>query len=174
MSKISMAERWQIPVYNDPSQASSGLIEIDLGKCTGCGLCQRTCPIGVIGIDVERNPETKSRSLVRFDTDIARCMFCGLCVEACPTGALKHTNEFEASTANVINLVMRYVKPGEKHQVFKPVKGEDPVRRKIGEAFKEIVKEWDAPAPLNPQETRGKVRWNPQPIKEEPNESGIR
>ncbi len=171
---IQYPDRIPKPVEEMLPESYRGFIEPDIAICTGCGLCQRTCPIGVIGVDVERDPETKARFLVRFDTDLSRCMFCGLCVEACPTGALQHTNEFEASTASIINLFMRYVKPGERHPVYKPVKGEEAVRRPVGEAFREIRREWDADAPLDPKTVRGKIRWKPQINLEESHESGQR
>ncbi len=41
-------------------------------KCTGCGACAGTCPVG-IGINL--NPERE------------KCTACGACTEVCPTGA---------------------------------------------------------------------------------------
>lgn len=55
--------------------------------CTGCSMCARACPHGVIKIATHSN-DGKSRVIDRYEIDTGLCMFCGLCVEACPFGAL--------------------------------------------------------------------------------------
>ena len=45
-------------------------------KCTGCGLCQSTCPFGAIEMK-DGKPEMN-----------AACKVCGLCVKACPQNAI--------------------------------------------------------------------------------------
>ncbi len=51
-------------------------LEVDSGKCNGCGKCRRTC-----GMDVKvwENPNS------------AECIRCGKCVQACPQGAIHST-----------------------------------------------------------------------------------
>lgn len=48
--------------------------EIDAAKCTHCGLCEKTCQMGV---NVCENPNS------------SECIRCGKCKDACPTGAIR-------------------------------------------------------------------------------------
>jgi formate hydrogenlyase subunit 6/NADH:ubiquinone oxidoreductase subunit I len=86
-------------------------------------------------------------------------MFCGLCTEVCPTGSIRHSTEFEASSANIINMVLHYVRYGDKAPVYKPVKDQEPESIPQNEAFRQVHKNWDTPPPLDSDTVRGKVRW---------------
>ena len=57
----------------------TGALEVDPTVCIGCNLCERYCPIGVVGVD----PGLKKS--VKCDL----CQGAPRCVAACPTGALK-------------------------------------------------------------------------------------
>lgn len=72
--------------------------ETGLPKCTGCGICARWCPVGVI--EMVRAKEKRDGQYLpqSFTWDLSTCLFCGLCVESCPFGALYHTPEYELST----------------------------------------------------------------------------
>lgn len=156
---IQYPDRTPKPVVDMLPSGFRGILEVDIERCIGCLSCMRRCPLDCIKIATERDPETKVFYITRFDIDVARCMVCGLCSEVCISGAIHHSTEFEASTANVINLVYQYVKPGERIAAFKMVKGEEPKLRPQNEAFRERKKEWDAPAPFSPEVVRGDVRW---------------
>jgi uncharacterized protein (DUF362 family)/Pyruvate/2-oxoacid:ferredoxin oxidoreductase delta subunit len=47
-------------------------------RCTGCGLCPPSCPVGAIAMGANRRPVI----------DLDRCLRCHHCVYACPEGAL--------------------------------------------------------------------------------------
>jgi len=51
-------------------------VKIDESKCTGCGICSQTCPVGAITID----------RVAKINTNI--CISCGSCVEKCPKDAI--------------------------------------------------------------------------------------
>ena len=48
-------------------------LRLDEDKCVNCGLCEKTCKMG---IDPRKTPNSPE------------CIRCGDCVRACPTGAL--------------------------------------------------------------------------------------
>lgn len=52
-------------------------MEVDLEKCTGCGLCVKACSFEAITI---------TDKLASIDLD--KCTFCGVCISACPFDAI--------------------------------------------------------------------------------------
>jgi len=91
-------------------------------RCTGCSLCAKACPNGVITVVGHSDPTGREgkRIIDRYDMDLAICLYCGLCVEACPFYALFMGNEFELST--YIRGELRY----DKHKLTKVVKAKRP------------------------------------------------
>jgi len=53
-------------------------IEIDSGKCIGCGACINVCPHAVISINEN----------IAFLANKDRCIECGACSKNCPTKAI--------------------------------------------------------------------------------------
>ncbi len=55
-------------------------------RCTGCGICAKACPNGVIRVQARPDPANPlgKRLVERYDMDLGICLFCGLCAEACP------------------------------------------------------------------------------------------
>ncbi len=51
--------------------------KIDLNKCTGCGECEKICPMGAIKV-------TGGKAQV----DANACADCRACETACPNGAI--------------------------------------------------------------------------------------
>jgi len=64
------------------------LITIDLDKCTGCGLCVKSCSFEALVV------EEKKAVL-----DVEKCTLCGICISACPFEAIGM--ERKARTADV-------------------------------------------------------------------------
>ncbi len=52
-------------------------LELNIGLCTGCGMCTEVCPHGVFVIE--------NKAVI---TDRDACIECGACVLNCPAGAL--------------------------------------------------------------------------------------
>lgn len=57
-----------------------GRVEIDHGKCTGCGFCVKACPAGAL--------ETVKKK-TRMTEDQPLCFSCGACTAICPEGAVE-------------------------------------------------------------------------------------
>lgn len=79
-------------------------------RCTGCAVCAKYCPLGIIRIVTDPNggheQEGGNYKIDVFDIDQARCMYCGLCVEACPYDALHMGTGFEDSQLRRIDLLI--------------------------------------------------------------------
>jgi ferredoxin len=63
---------------------SNFLVEIDAGKCKGCGACEAVCPVGAIVIEVEIIDGSECRRAVRSEV---ACLGCGVCAAKCPHNA---------------------------------------------------------------------------------------
>jgi NAD(P)H-quinone oxidoreductase subunit I len=103
-----------------------GMLEVDLDLCTGCMLCEKTCPIACIKIEVGKD---KVRLINSFEIEMSRCMHCGLCSECCPTEAIRHTREFEGGTFNPDLLRVNFVELALP--IAKPVKKGEPEPEKL-------------------------------------------
>jgi NADH-quinone oxidoreductase chain I len=73
-------------------------------RCTACGICERTCPVGAISIEPEG--KGKERRPKEYRVDYGRCMFCRQCVEECPLGALAMSGEYEFAAYDRDGLVV--------------------------------------------------------------------
>ena len=58
--------------------AANYLAKLDGASCTGCGLCEKRCPMGAVKADAN------GQYILHPD----KCIGCGLCASACPSGAL--------------------------------------------------------------------------------------
>jgi NADH-quinone oxidoreductase chain I len=108
-------------------------------RCTGCAICAKYCPLGIIRIVTDphggHEQEGGNYKIDVFDIDQGRCMYCGLCVEACPYDALHMGTDFEASRDRREDLVITVdqLKARDKHPStwFRPQlerQGYDPYR----------------------------------------------
>ncbi|MFH1382442.1 MAG: NADH-quinone oxidoreductase subunit I [Chloroflexota bacterium] len=64
-------------------------------KCTGCGTCAKSCPIGAIEIATSPNLVENKYAVEKYQVDTGYCIQCGLCVEACPYEALYLSTAYE-------------------------------------------------------------------------------
>ena len=81
-----------------------GMLRVDIEKCTGCKLCPKACPDGLI--DVVTGVSSEGRKITNvWLVDIGRCYFCGLCVESCPEKALHMSHLYELATEFVPPLI---------------------------------------------------------------------
>jgi NADH-quinone oxidoreductase subunit I/NAD(P)H-quinone oxidoreductase subunit I len=148
---VQYPDRTPLPLPDMLPPRYRGFLEVDMSICTGCQVCERTCPINCIQITLEKDPTNpKLRAITQFDIDEAKCMFCGLCVEPCPTGAIQHTREFEGSQKDIRNLTIRWADALHPTPVFKVDKSAEYYpRAPLGSLVraKFDAKAWDAKGP---------------------------
>lgn len=75
-------------------------------NCTVCLVCEVVCPNNSLHIDFIRDPEAKSKKMLRtFVWDGDKCIYCGLCVEGCNFDALGWIPEFEQTVLDKDELI---------------------------------------------------------------------
>lgn len=73
-----------------------------LTSCTRCGVCQDSCPEGIISL-FSTNSGVKLTGTPYLNLTKAACTFCNKCIETCPTEALTYGTHAEVlGTAKVI------------------------------------------------------------------------
>lgn len=78
------------------------MIEVDLEKCRGCGVCEKNCPTGAVNV-VDR------KAVIGV-----KCVNCGVCIRVCKSGSLAQTSGGVAAEANKCSHcpVQCEIKPG--------------------------------------------------------------
>jgi NADH-quinone oxidoreductase subunit I len=86
-------------------------------KCTGCGICEISCPNGTIEIISRTITEDEGKKKKIIDKHIYRlgmCTFCALCVKNCPSKALTFSQKFEHAVFNRASLIKVLNQPGSQ------------------------------------------------------------
>ncbi len=84
-------------------------------RCTGCGICENSCPNGSIEIlqDKIDMPDGKKKRIIdKHIYHLSMCTFCGLCIKTCPSDALAWGQEFEHAVFDRAKLTKILNKPG--------------------------------------------------------------
>ena len=67
-------------------------------KCTGCGICEISCPNGsieIIPMSVLLPDGKKKRIIDKHIYHLGMCSLCNLCIKNCPSGAIIMAQTFE-------------------------------------------------------------------------------
>ena len=86
-------------------------------KCTGCGICEISCPNGSIEIISKSvlTPDGKKKRIIdQHIYHLGMCTLCNLCVKACPTGAIVMGQKFEHAVWNRSELTKVLNQPGSR------------------------------------------------------------
>jgi ferredoxin len=67
----------------DPSNYRA---RVDVGKCKGCGLCAKRCPMDALHVEESPEATNKTGKVAVLDGDL--CIGCGVCAFKCPGEAL--------------------------------------------------------------------------------------
>ncbi len=86
-------------------------------KCTGCGICEISCPNGSIEIitkKIQKEDGKMKRVIDKHIYHLGMCTFCELCIKSCPSDAITFGNEFEHAVYDRTKLTKVLNKPGSK------------------------------------------------------------
>ncbi len=65
-------------------------IRVDSSKCSGCGICVKSCPFGAVTIEDRKKQHPRFKRIAVISS---ACTLCGACVEACPFKAISIKKE---------------------------------------------------------------------------------
>ena len=86
-------------------------------RCTGCGICEMSCPNGSIEIlsKVIVTPEGKKKKIIdQHIYHLGMCTLCNLCVKSCPSDAIVMGQNFEHAVFDRSELTKVLNRPGSR------------------------------------------------------------
>lgn len=86
-------------------------------KCTGCGICEISCPNGSIEIITATVllPDGKKKRIIdKHIYHLGMCSLCNLCVKNCPSDAIVMAQTFEHAVWDRTQLTKVLNRPGSK------------------------------------------------------------
>jgi ferredoxin len=90
LDKASMRRMPSLDRHGTPIDV--GEVQVELSRCTGCGLCVSACPAGSLEM-----PGKREVRMTQNDRGITMCFACGDCVATCEPAALRLTKPLKLS-----------------------------------------------------------------------------
>ncbi len=82
------------------------VLDVDDGKCFGCGMCETVCPKEAIALSEASVEDGRLVGKPMVIVDVDKCIMCGICVAFCPSNALSETtNDEEDIPVQVSNAI---------------------------------------------------------------------
>lgn len=97
-------------------QRSIGSFGFDEDKCIACGICEDSCPNGVIKVDFSKD-EKGRRVFENYRMNLGYCLFCGICVRVCPKSAVYSKPDFDIVCYSKEQTVHNWKKGGMKEDL---------------------------------------------------------
>lgn len=91
------------PHHSSASQGFLGAPEIEAAKCTGCGLCVKSCPTDALQVCDDQTKDERKLFLSYGD-----CIFCSLCEPICPHDAVSFLGKFELASESKEKLTLSF------------------------------------------------------------------
>jgi len=73
--------------FMNPVHTTNFIVEVDEGKCNGCGKCVSACPVEAMTLISANDPHHPNQKKARLNEDL--CLGCGVCVRACTKEGLR-------------------------------------------------------------------------------------
>lgn len=113
------------------AESPLGIVELDAGRCTLCGVCALSCPPRALALD-----ESGDRTSLRFDH--RACTGCERCVRLCPEDALRVTRAVDPSRL-AQGSVLPLAAPHERCTRCGAQLPPAPLRRRLGELLADVT-----------------------------------
>lgn len=84
-------------------------------RCTGCGICEISCPNGSIEIiskTIETAEGKKKKIIDKHIYNLGMCTLCNLCIRSCPSSAIVMDQTFEHAVWDRSKLIKVLNQPG--------------------------------------------------------------